>query len=229
MPHCYQPNDRRRPIGPRPARAACGLPEQGFVFCSFNTCYKITAEVFDRWCRLLQEVPGSVLWLYQANGQARPNLTAQAARRGIAPDRLVWAPHADLAEHLGRLQLADLALDTFPVTAHTTASDALWAGVPMVTMTGETFVSRVAGSVLRAAGLPELVAADGAHYERLALQLARDPAALAELRERLARNRTSCALFDCETYARHLESLYERMIDAWGAGGEPRHLPAQAP
>jgi len=228
MPHCYQPNDRKRPIGPRPTRASCGLPEQGFVFCSFTTCYKITAEVFDGWCRLLGQVPGSVLWLYQANDQARVNLLREAQQRGIAPERIVWAPHVDLAEHLGRLQLADLCLDTFPVTAHTTASDALWAGVPLVTAVGETFVSRVASSVLNAAGLGELVCRDIHASEKLALELARDPLRLRRLRDRLAKNRKHCALFDSLAYQRDIEELFVRMITAWDEGGAPRHLPAAA-
>jgi len=226
MPVCYQPNDRHRRIGPRPTRAQCGLPQTGFVFCSFNSCYKITADVFERWCRLLQKVPGSVLWLYETNPQGRQSLLREAAQRGIAAERLVWAPHVNLEEHLGRLQLADLALDTLPVNAHTTASDALWAGVPLVTTPGDSFVARVAASVLAAGGLPELVAADGDAYEQLALDLACDPARLGALRERLARLRGSCALFDCPAYTRDLEALYLRMIDAWERGQAPQHLPA---
>jgi predicted O-linked N-acetylglucosamine transferase (SPINDLY family) len=226
MPHCYQPNDRRRTIGARPTRAACGLPERGFVFCSFNSCYKITAEVFDRWCRLLQRVEGSVLWLYEANPQARQNLVREAQQRGIEATRIVWAPHVDLELHLGRLQLADLALDTLPVNAHTTASDALWAGVPMVTTAGESFVSRVASSVLHACGLPELVTPDGAAYEGLALQLARDPQRLADLRAKLAAQRDACPLFDSAGYTRDLEALYLRMLEAWEHGARPQALAA---
>jgi predicted O-linked N-acetylglucosamine transferase (SPINDLY family) len=226
MPHCYQPNDRRRPIGRRPTRAECGLPETGFVFCSFNNCYKITEPVFDRWCRLLRAVEGSVLWLYEANAQARPNLLREAQARGIAPERIVWAPHADLADHLGRLQLADLVLDTLPVNAHTTASDALWAGVPMVTTAGESFVARVASSVLHAAGLGELIAADGDAYEHLALALAGDPARLQRLREQLVAGRDHCALFDSQAHTRDLELLYDRMLERWVRGEAPQHLPA---
>jgi predicted O-linked N-acetylglucosamine transferase (SPINDLY family) len=226
MPHCYQPNDRRRPIGRRPTRAECGLPETGFVFCSFNNCYKITEPVFERWCRLLRAVEGSVLWLYEANGQARPNLLREAQARGIAPERIVWAPHADLADHLGRLQLADLVLDTLPVNAHTTASDALWAGVPMVTTAGESFVARVASSVLHAGGLGELVAADGDAYEQLARDLAGDPARLQRMRERLVAGRDHCALFDSQAHTRDLEALYDRMLAQWGRGEAPQHLPA---
>ena len=228
MPHCYQPNDRQRQIGPRPTRTQCGLPEQGFVFCSFNNSYKITASVFDRWCRLLRQVDGSVLWLYEANPQARRNLLLEAQRRDISPQRLVWAPHAPLEIHLARLQLADLALDTLPVNAHTTASDALWAGVPMITTAGDSFVSRVASSVLHAADLPELVAADGQAYEQLALELAQDPVRLRGIRERLANNRMHCALFDSEQYTRDLESLFARMLALWERGDPPGHLPPQS-
>ncbi|HYA65145.1 MAG TPA: tetratricopeptide repeat protein [Burkholderiaceae bacterium] len=226
LPHCYQPNDRKRPIGPRPTRAQCALPEEGFVFCSFNSCYKITPTVFDRWCRLLHRVDGSVLWLYEANDQAKRNLVLQAQRRGIASQRLVWAPHVPLEAHLARLQLADLALDTLPVNAHTTASDALWAGVPMVTTAGESFASRVASSVLHAAELPDLVACDADAYERIALDLALQPARLWEIRQRVAANRDRCALFDSQSYTRELEALYERMLAAWTRGAPPDHLPA---
>jgi predicted O-linked N-acetylglucosamine transferase (SPINDLY family) len=202
------------------------LPEQGFIFCSFNNCYKITESVFDRWCRLLQQVEGSVLWLYEANAQARPNLLREAQQRGIGADRIVWAPHADLADHLGRLQLADLVLDTLPVNAHTTASDALWTGVPMITTAGDSLVARVASSVLHAAGLAELVVPDGDAYERLALDLARDPARLREIRERLTANRDSCPLFDSQAHTRALEALYTKMLDGWVRGETPQHLPA---
>jgi len=229
LPHCYQPNDRRRPIGRRPTRAECGLPPSGFIFCSFNNCYKITEPVFDRWCRLLHAVEGSVLWLYQANDQARPNLLREAEQRGISPERIVFAPHADLADHLGRLQLADLVLDTLPVNAHTTASDALWAGVPMITTAGDSLVSRVASSVLHAADLGELVVPDGDAYEQLALELARDGARLQAIRARLAANRDRCPLFDSAAHTRDLERLYTVMVDRWSRGATPQHLPAGVP
>ena len=228
MPHCYQPNDRQRQIGTRPTRGQCGLPEVGFVFCSFNNSYKITASVFDCWCRLLRQIDGSVLWLYEANPQARRNLLLEAQRRGIGPERLVWAPHVPLEAHLARLQLADLALDTLPVNAHTTASDALWAGVPMITTTGDSFVSRVASSVLQAADLPELVAADSQAYERLALELAQNPTRLRQIRERLASELTRCALFDSEQYTRDLEALFARMLAVWERGAPAEHLPAES-
>ncbi len=230
MPICYQPNDRSRVIAPRPTRAQCGLPEQGFVLCSFNGLYKITPKMFDIWCRLLLRIDGSVLWLLKSNDQAQRNLGAEAQRRGVAPERLIWAPPIPLALHLGRLQLADLALDTRPVCSHTTGSDAIWAGVPLLTCPGETFVSRVASSLLQAADLPELITPDLQHYESVALKLARNPSMLNAMKERLAQNRERCALFDTERYVRALESLFERMFARCSRGGAPMPLlPEDAP
>jgi protein O-GlcNAc transferase len=229
MPVCYQPNDRSRAIGPRPTRSECGLPEQGFVFCSFNSPYKITAEMFDIWCRLLQQVEGSVLWLYQTNPQAQRNLTQEVARRGIDASRVVWGAQLAQALHLGRLQVADLMLDTRPVCAHTTASDALWAGIPVVTCPGDTFVSSVAASVLKAADLSELVAGSLVEYESMALALARDPQRLAAVKQRLASRREHCALFDSARYTRDLEALYEQMLERHLKGQPPDHLAAHAP
>jgi predicted O-linked N-acetylglucosamine transferase (SPINDLY family) len=226
MPACYQPTDRTRAIGPRPTRAACGLPEQGFVFCSFNSPYKITAQMFDLWCRLLQQVQHSVLWLYESNVQARRNLVAQAQRRGVAAERLIWAAPVEQAAHLGRLQLADLVLDTRPVCAHTTASDALWAGVPLITCPGDSFVSRVAASVLQAAALPELIAPDLVQYESMALDFARNPHRLSALKEQVAHNREQCALFDSARYARDLEALIVKMQERHLRGLAPIHLAA---
>jgi protein O-GlcNAc transferase len=226
MPVCYQPTDRSRAIGARPTRAACGLPERGFVFCSFNNPYKITRTLFDLWCRLLQRVEHSVLWLYQSNQQARRNLVEQARQRGVGAERLVWAPPVDQLLHLGRLQLADLVLDTLPVCAHTTASDALWAGVPLVTCAGETFASRVAASVLQGADLPELVAPDLTHYESIALALALDPDRLRAQKTSLAHHRDRCALFDSARYTRDLEALIAEMHDRHRRGHAPVHIAA---
>jgi protein O-GlcNAc transferase len=229
MPHCYQPNDRARVIGPTPTRAEAGLPETGFVFCSFNQTYKLNPEMFDPWCRLLAAVPGSVLWLLQPKAPvAVDNLRREAAARGIDPARLVFAANRPQAEHLGRLRLADLALDTFPVTSHTTGSDALWAGVPLVTKLGPAFVSRVAASLLHGVGLPELVAADDADYVAKALDLARHPEKLAELRARLDRQRLTAPLFDTLRFTRDLERLY-RAIWAQAVAGtrQPIVLPAE--
>jgi predicted O-linked N-acetylglucosamine transferase (SPINDLY family) len=212
LPHCYQPNDNRRPLEPAPSRADAGLPATGLVFCSFNQTYKLRPETFAWWCRLLAAVPSSVLWLWQPKHETGvANLRRAAAGHGIAPERLVFAPSLPQAGHLARLQLADLALDSFPVCSHTTASDALWAGVPLVTRRGETFVSRVAASLLTAAGLADLVTASDEACFELALALATDPARLAAVRERLRGNRLTCPLFDTAGYTRDLEALYQRI------------------
>jgi predicted O-linked N-acetylglucosamine transferase (SPINDLY family) len=218
MPNCYQPNDQQRLIGERPSRAAAGLPADGFVFCSFNQSYKFTPAMFDIWCRLLAAVPGSVLWLLDTIEAAAGNLRREAQLRGIAPERIVFAPRRTQAEHLARLQLADVALDTFPYTSHTTASDALWAGVPLVAMRGHTFASRVSGSILHAAGLPELVAESPEDFYRVALELATVPAHLAQIRARLAAGRMTCALFDSKRFALDLERLFGRMWRGYRAG-----------
>jgi predicted O-linked N-acetylglucosamine transferase (SPINDLY family) len=219
MPNCYQPNDRQRAVGAAPQRVAAGLPAHGFVFCCFNQSYKITAQTFDLWCRLLAKVPGSVLWLAQPTAAAERNLRREAQARGVAVERLIFAPRTPtLAEHYARLQCADLALDTYPYTSHTTASDALWAGVPLVTLRGETFASRVAASILHAAQLPELVTDSKQQCYRLALELATDPGRLAQIRARLAANRLSCALFDSERFTRDLERLFRQMWTDYCAG-----------
>jgi predicted O-linked N-acetylglucosamine transferase (SPINDLY family) len=210
MPHSYQPHGRKCVIGPKPTRSEVGLPETGFVFCCFNQAYKFTPSVFDLWCRLLAATPGSVLWLLCAE-RAEGNLRGEALRRGVAPDRLVFAPDIGQADHLGRLQLADLVLDTAPYGAHTTASDALWVGVPIVTCAGETFPSRVAGSLLHAVGLPELVVANEEDYLAVALTLAAEPGALEACKAKLRRNRLTTPLFDVAVYTRDLENLYETM------------------
>lgn len=209
LPHCYQPNGSGRPAAPAaPGRAEQSLPERAFVFCSFNGSYKITPEVFGIWMRLLRGVPGSVLWLLDDTAAATRNLRREAAARGVDPTRLVFAPRVSLAEHLARQPLADLFLDTLPVNAHTTASDALWAGLPLLTCQGATFAGRVASSLLHAVGLPELVTANPAQYEQAALALASDPARLGELRSRLAAQRGCCPLFDTERYRQSLEAAY---------------------
>jgi predicted O-linked N-acetylglucosamine transferase (SPINDLY family) len=219
MPNCFQPNDRQRAIDAAPQRAAVGLPAQGFVFCCFNQSYKITARMFDLWCRLLAGVPGSVLWLAQPIAAAEHNLRREARARGIADERLIFAPRTPtLAGHFARLQCADLALDTYPYASHTTASDALWAGVPLVTLRGETFASRVAASILHAVQLPELVAGSERQCYQLALELATHPDRLAQIRTRLAANRLSCALFDSERFTRDLERLFRQMWADYRAG-----------
>jgi protein O-GlcNAc transferase len=214
LPHCYLPGDSRRTVGAIPSRADCDLPAAGFVFCCFNASYKILPEVFDVWMRLLRQVPESVLWLLRADPAVSRNLRAEAARRGVAQERLVFAPHVPLAEHLARHALADLFVDTFPCTAHTTANDALFAGLPVLTCAGETFASRVCGSQLAAIGLGELVTYDLAAYEARALELARAPGILADYRARLSANRATAPLFDTAAYTRALEAF---LRSAWEA------------
>lgn len=229
LPDCYQVNDDRRELpGEAGTRHEHGLPDEGFVFCCFNNTYKISPDVFASWMRLLAEVPDSVLWLFEDNALAAVNLRREAAARGIAPERLVMASRRSPAMHLARHRHADLFLDTFPYTAHTTGSDALWMGVPLLTRVGEGFASRVAGSLLHAVGLPELVTRDTAEYEALALALARDPARLARLRARLAEGRATHALFDTDRFRRHMEAAYMLAWARHQAGEKPRSfdLPA---
>jgi protein O-GlcNAc transferase len=220
LPDTFQVNDDRRPISERtPTRQECGLPEQGFVFCCFNNTFKIAPEMFDVWARLLNGIEGSVLWLRRPDATAAQNLRREAERRGVAAERLVFAPPVPLmADHLARHRQADLFLDTLPYNAHTTTSDALWAGLPALTCLGETFAGRVAASLLHAAGLDELVTNSLDEYEALALRLARDPAVLAALRGRLAQNRDSCALFDSKRAARNFEAAYTMMWQRYQKG-----------
>jgi predicted O-linked N-acetylglucosamine transferase (SPINDLY family) len=216
LPDSYQINDATRAIADTPmSRADAGLPSRGLVFCCFNDTYKITPDVFDIWMRLLRDVDGSVLWLLAGNIYAPDNLRREATARGVAPQRLVFAPRLPSDEHLARQRLADLFLDTHPCNAHTTASDALWAGLPLVTCAGETFAARVAASLLHAVGLPELVTQSLADYEALALKLARDAALLASIRDKLAHNRRTAPLFDTRRTTRNLEAAYSQMWEAW--------------
>jgi protein O-GlcNAc transferase len=198
------------------------LPERGFVFCCFNNNYKITPPVFDIWMRLLAAVGGSVLWLFQDNGDAPENLRREAAARGINPARLVFAPRVGAEEHLARHRLADLFVDTLPYNAHTTASDALWAGLPVLTCRGASFAGRVAASLLYAAGLPELATGDLGEYEALALRLATDAALLRGYRNRLEQNRAICPLFDTDRFRRHIEEAYTTMWEIHRRGESPR-------
>jgi predicted O-linked N-acetylglucosamine transferase (SPINDLY family) len=206
MPHASYPSDTTRaPQGPAPSRAECGLPERGFVFCCFNKSAKILPAVFAIWMRLLHAVPGSVLWLLESEAEASANLRREAVAAGIDPSRLIFAPKVPQRQHLARHAAADLFVDTFPYGAHTTTNDALLAGLPLLTCAGETLVTRLAGSQLNAIGLPELVTADFAAYEALALRLAREPGTLAGLRARLAANRATHPLFDMARYTRDFE------------------------
>jgi predicted O-linked N-acetylglucosamine transferase (SPINDLY family) len=212
LPDSYQVNDADRAIATAaPSRAEVGLPHGGFVFCCFNNSYKITPNVFDVWMRLLRAVDGSVLWLIEGNSSVPGNLRREAMLRGVAPERLIFAPRLNPEDHLARHRLADLFLDTWYCNAHTTASDALWAGLPALTCAGETFASRVAGSVLGAIGLPELITHSLSDYETLALRLARDPVLLASIKRKLAYNRATYPLFDTKRFTRHLEVAYSEM------------------
>ncbi len=222
LPDSYQVNDSRREIAATgPTRGEAGLPEEGLVFCAFNGLWKISPEVFGIWMRLLQQTPGSVLWLLQDNSSAEEALRAQAQRRGVDPSRLVFAEILPLDQHLARHRLADLFLDTLPCNAHTGASDALWAGLPVLTCRGATFAGRVAASLLRAVGLADLATDSLEAYEALALRLATDTQALADLRARLARNRDRAPLFDTPRFARRLEFAYALMIEAARRGAAP--------
>lgn len=213
LPDSYQANDTRRPMADQiPSRAEAGLPETGFVFASFNNTYKISSEMFSVWMRLLKSVDGSVLWLLEDNPFAAENLSREAAARGVSPDRLIFAPRTTPERHLARQPLADLFLDTLPYNAHTTASDALWVGLPVITTPGSTFPARVAASLLTAVGLPEMIAPSLDEYERLALRLARDTAALSALKAKLSSHRLSFPLFDTTRFTRHLEAA---LIGMW--------------
>lgn len=226
LPGSFMVNDSGRKIsGQAPSRAECGLPETGFVFCSFNQSYKLTPAVFDIWMRLLQQVDGSVLWLSKTNETAVRNLRQEAQKRGVDPSRLVFAQRLRLNEdHLARHQCADLFLDTRPFNAHSTASDALWAGLPVLTHIGDTFAGRVAASLLEAVGLPELITPSAEEYEKTALELATDPARLALIRGNLAQNRLSASLFDTDLFTRHIESTYEAMYQRHQAGLPPDYI-----
>lgn len=222
LPHSYQCNDNKREIASAtPSRSDCSLPETGFVFCCFNDSYKITPDFFDIWMRLLHAVPGSVLWLLERDAVGKANLAREAAARDIAPERLVFARRLPLSEHLARHRLADLFLDTLPFNAHTTASDALWAGLPVLTCAGSTFAGRVAGSLLQAIGLRELVTTSLEEYEALALRLAQDIDLLRQFRTRLAENRLSFPLFDTARSTRALEAAYRQMWEIRRSGKSP--------
>ncbi len=229
LPHSYQPNDRRRTIADVVhTRAELGLPEQGMVYCCFNASFKLLPGMFDCWMRILGQVQGSVLWLYAENDTVRTNLRREALRRGIEPARLVFAAPLPLAQHLARYRLADLFLDTLPCGAHTTASDALWAGLPVLTRPGRAFAARVAASLLAAVGLPELVAGSEQEYELLAVALGRDPGRLATLARRLAAARDTAPLFDTPALARHLEQAYRAIHEQRLAGRPPTDLDVRA-
>jgi protein O-GlcNAc transferase len=215
LPHCYLPQDSARVVANLSlSRANAGLPERGFVFCCFNHSYKITPEIFDVWMHLLRCVPDSVLWLNQLDNAAQHNLRREAEARQVAAERVIFAPFVpDDSEHLGRLRVADLFLDTPGYNAHATASDALWAGVPVLTVRGHTFPGRVGASLLQALGMDELIAPDLKGYEELALLLARDPARLSAIRRKLAENSRTQPLFNTAAFTRDLEWAYANVVD----------------
>jgi predicted O-linked N-acetylglucosamine transferase (SPINDLY family) len=225
LPHSYQANDTTKVISDEPLRRSeHGLPHDAFVYCCFNNNYKISPEVFDIWMRVLRANQASVLWLLKGNSVAADNLRKEARKRGVAPERLVFAPRQELADHLARHRLADVFLDTLYYNAHTTASDALWAGLPVLTRIGDTFAGRVAASLLRALDLPELITRTDADYEALALHLSRNPDHLATIRERLARHRTIKPLFDTAGFAADIETAYRAMWERHRAGLSPDRI-----
>jgi predicted O-linked N-acetylglucosamine transferase (SPINDLY family) len=222
LPHSYQANDSKRTIAERAfTRTEVGLPETGFVFCSFNNNYKLNPEIFDVWMRLLAQIEHSVLWLLAGNDAVPTNLKDEAQRRGICGYRLVFAPRMMLDEHLARHRLADLFLDTVPCNAHTTASDALWAGLPVLTCMAATFTGRVAASLLHAIGLPELITPSLREYEAMALRLAREPDLLGSIKAKLSANRDAAPLFDTALFTRHLEAAYTSMWERYQRGELP--------
>ena len=225
LPHSYQINDSKRCISERKiSRAASGLPDTGFVFCCFNKSYKIVPATFDGWMRILRQVEGSVLWLFEDHPLATRNLQQEAQKRGVAPERLVFATGMPLAQHLARHRAADLFLDTLPYNAHTTASDALWAGLPVLTCLGAAFAGRVAASLLNAIGLPELVTSTQTDYEALAVALAAQPEKLAQIKQKLERQRLTHPLFDTALFTKHIEAAYLQMYGRYQADLPPDHI-----
>jgi predicted O-linked N-acetylglucosamine transferase (SPINDLY family) len=222
LPDSYQVNDSQRPISEHgPTRDECGLPKTAFVFCCFNSAYKILPSIFEIWMRLLRTNEDSILWLFEEHPTTSANLCREAEKRGVSADRLVFATKMALSDHLARYRYADLFLDTLPCNAHTTASDALWAGVPVLTCLGTTFAGRVAASLLQAIGLPELVTISLKEYEALALKLADDPAFLLATKAKLARHREVYPLFDTARFTRHIEAAYLTMWERYQRGERP--------
>jgi predicted O-linked N-acetylglucosamine transferase (SPINDLY family) len=229
LPHCFQANDDRKTRSEVTAdRAVAGLPADAVVLCCFNANYKLTPQVFDVWMRILRGSPAAVLWLVADNAAAEECLRRRAAAHGIASERLIFAPRLPYAQHLSRLRLADLFLDTLPFNAGATASDALWAGVPVLTCVGDAFAARMAGSLLTAVGLVELITYSPAEYERAALELVSTPTRLGELRGRLAGNRATHPLFDTARYTRDLEAAYINMWERAERGEPPASFEIRA-
>lgn len=228
MPHCYQPNDSQRSRPARRSRADCGLPEEAFVFASFNQSYKIVPEVFTAWCHILAATPGSVLWLLVPQADVQARLRRSAGEFGIDPERLIFASFEGAESHRARLPQADLFLDSFPCSGHTTASDALWAGVPVLTLIGQNFAARVAASLLHTAGLPELVCESLDDYVQAALRYAQDRDALEHIRQRLEHARTASPLFQGRLFANDFQQLLLRMVERQDAGLPPTALASTA-
>jgi predicted O-linked N-acetylglucosamine transferase (SPINDLY family) len=229
LPHSYQVNDSKRKISDRVyTRRELGLPETGFVFCCFNKNYKILPETFDVWMRLLKTIDGSVLWLFQSSPTAARHLREHAQHRGIHPARLVFAPHMKLEEHLARHRAADLFLDTLPCNAHTTASDALWAGLPVLTQMGHSFAARVAASLLKTMNLPELITKTQEEYEARAIELATDSFQLGVIKKKLAQNRHTSPLFNGKLFTRHIEAAYSEIHRRRLSGEKPDHIEVEA-
>jgi predicted O-linked N-acetylglucosamine transferase (SPINDLY family) len=225
LPNSYQVNDAKRSIAGKVfTREELGLPQEGFVFCCFNNNYKITPGTFDGWMRILRRVEGSVLWLFEDNSRAASNLRQAALRRGVNAGRLIFAKRMTPPEHLARHRVADLFIDTLPCNAHTTASDSLWAGLPVLTCVGNAFAGRVAASLLNAIRLPELITSTQAQYEDLAVELATKPQKLAGIKHKLADNRASTPLFDTLLYTKQLEAAYTEIYARYCAGLPPEHL-----
>jgi predicted O-linked N-acetylglucosamine transferase (SPINDLY family) len=225
LPNSFQPTDRQRPISDKKfTRAEVGLPQDGFVFCCFNTNYKITPDVYDIWMRILKQVPGSVLWLVAEGPTVERNLRNEAAARGVSGERLIFAQRMPLAEHQARLQLAGLFLDTLPYNAGATATDMLWSGLPVLTRIGDTFVGRMAASLLNAIHVPELIATTPEAYEQMAIDLATHPEKLAAIKNKLAENRLTTPLFDTELFTKHIEAAYSAMHERYQAELSPDHI-----
>jgi predicted O-linked N-acetylglucosamine transferase (SPINDLY family) len=224
MPLCFQPNGRWRPLPQPMTRAEAGLPDDAFVMCAFNHTYKIGPEAFDAWCAVLRDVPHAVLWLKETNQQLHANVRREAEARGVDPVRILWAKNVPYEAHFSRLALADVFVDTWPYNAHTTAADALWAGVPVVTVYGNGFASRVAASALNAVGLAELALDTPDAYRCAITALALDPALLAGYRQHLVQQRLTLPLFDSQRYTQEMQTLLGRMAQRWRAGLGPAHL-----
>jgi len=226
LPNTYLVNDRKRVISDKQwSTQELGLPEDAFVFCCFNNSYKITPETFSSWMRILKAVEGSVLWLFEANPWVSANLRKEAQKQSIDPKRLIFASRIpSLADHLARYRAADLFIDTLPYNAHTTASDALWAGLPVLTLIGQSFAARVAASLLNAIDLPELITHTREEYEALAIELASHPHKLATIKQKLAENRLTTPLFDAPLFTKHLEAAYTQMMERYWAELAPEYI-----